>query len=195
MPRLRGVFILDETARPMIYGPEEQREIARCVELVAPPQTSESVADRPGVLRDMEVIFSGWGAPRVDEAFLEAAPNLRAIFYGSGSVGGWITDSVWDRDIVVSSAYVANAVPVAEYALSVLLFSLKHGWSLARQTRQRRTFVPRDDAPGCYGSTVGLVSLGVTARMLLRLLKPFDLRVLAYDPFVGEAEAAALGVE
>jgi phosphoglycerate dehydrogenase-like enzyme len=195
MPRLRGMFILDETACPMIYGPEEHRDIARRVEIVAPPQTRETLATCRSLLREADVIFSGWGAPVMDEAFLKAAPKLKAVFYGSGSVGGWITPAVWERGIAVSSAYVANAVPVAEYALSVILFSLKHGWTLARQTRQRRTFVPRDGAPGCYGSTVGLVSLGTTARMLLRLLRPFDLRVLVYDPHVTETEAAELGVE
>ena len=30
----------------------------------------------PDRLREAEVIFSGWGAPVMDEAFLSAAPNL-----------------------------------------------------------------------------------------------------------------------
>jgi phosphoglycerate dehydrogenase-like enzyme len=42
---------------------------------------------------------------------------------------------------------------------------------------------------------VGLASLGVIARTLLKLLKPFDLNVLVYDPFLSPAEALALGVE
>ena len=79
----------------------------------------------------------------------------------------------------MTSAATANAVPVAEYALSAILFSLKHGWALARQTRERRQFPGRDGAPGSLGSTVGLISLGVTARKLVELLRPFDLRMIA----------------
>ncbi|HYO10250.1 MAG TPA: hydroxyacid dehydrogenase [Tepidisphaeraceae bacterium] len=195
MDRVGGLYILDADALPLIYGPDERRDIDRRVRQVAVPQTAKSIAEHPERLRDVEVLFSGWGAPVADEAFLEAAPRLRAIFYGAGSVAGWITDAVWQRGVVVSSAYAANAVPVAEYALSVILFSLKHGWSLVCQTRQQRVFPDRNGAPGCYGSTVGLVSLGVTARTLLRLLRPFDLKVIAYDPYVGQSEAEALGVD
>src|SRR5207248_9439611 len=105
-----------------------------------------------------------------------------------------LTPAVWERGVRVTSAISANAIPVAEYTLATILFSLKHGWRLARQTRQQRRFPGRDDAPGCYGSTVGLVSLGMIARTLLGLLKPFALNVLVYDPFLTEQQARELGV-
>lgn len=195
MTRLRGLFILDEAALAMSYGSEERRTIAEQVELIAPPLTRETFAEHPELLREVQVIFSGWGAPVVDDSFVTAAPTLKAIFYAGGGVGSWITHSIWDRGIVVSSAYAANAVPVAEYALAATLFSLKHGWSLARQTHEKRSFPPRHQAPGCYGSTVGLISLGVTARAFRRLLRSFDLRVLAYDPYLRAGEEAELDVE
>jgi phosphoglycerate dehydrogenase-like enzyme len=84
---------------------------------------------------------------------------------------------------------------VAEYTLACILFSLKHGWRLAQQAREERWFPPRDAAPGNYRSIVGIASLGMIGRMLLKLLVPFDLKVLVYDPFVSPAEAMALGVE
>jgi phosphoglycerate dehydrogenase-like enzyme len=95
----------------------------------------------------------------------------------------------------VTSAYAANAVPVAEYTLATILFSLKHGWALSRQTVEERRFPSRDGAPGCYGSVVGLISMGMIARTLVKLLAPFDLKLLAYDPFLSEREAEELGVE
>lgn len=192
---LRGLYILDEDALALIYGAPERRDISRHVEFVAAPQTRASIAAQPDLLRHVDVIFSGWGMPVVDDAFLEAAPKLKVIFYGAGAVGYFMTESVWKRQIVVTSAYEANAVPVAEYTLSMILFSLKHGWSLTRRTRETRTFPDRNGAPGCYGSVIGLLSLGVTARALLKLLRPLDVKVLAYDPYVSEGEASVLGAE
>jgi phosphoglycerate dehydrogenase-like enzyme len=194
MNRPRGIYVLDTAAYDLVYGLDERQEIARRVDLIAPAQTSQSVGADPAVLRDATVLFSGWGAPVMDEAFLDNAPNLRAVFYAGGAVGSWITAEVWDRGIVVTSAYAANAVPVAEYTMATIVFSLKHGWALARQTREQRLFPPRDGAPGCYGTTVGLVSLGITARTLAQLLRPFEMNVLAYDPYVSPGEAAELGV-
>ena len=196
MSRPRALYVLDAPALAMSYGPEERRIISDLVELIGPAMTQQEVAKHREVLRDVEILLSGWGAPLVDDAFLAAAPKLKAIFYAAGAVSGWITQGVWDRGIVVSSAYAANAIPVAEYALAATVLSLKHAWSLVCQTRaERNNAIPRDNAPGCYGSTVGIVSLGVSGRTYRKLLRPFDLRVLAYDPYLTPVEAQMLDVE
>jgi phosphoglycerate dehydrogenase-like enzyme len=46
-----------------------------------------------------------------------------------------------------------------------------------------------------YGSTVGLVSLGMVGRLVRERLRPFDLRVVACDPYVTSEEAHVLGVD
>ena len=195
MSRQRGLYILDPNSFGLIYGPDEQRDIAAQVQIMAPPLSAGEALGRPQLLAEADVIFSGWKGPMLDEAFFAAAPKLKAIFYGAGSMGYILTPAVWERGIVVTSALEANAVPVAEYALATILFSLKHGWKLAKLTKASRCHPGRDHVPGCYGSTVGLVSLGAIGRKLLELLRPFDLNVLVYDPFLAEHDAAALNVE
>jgi phosphoglycerate dehydrogenase-like enzyme len=132
----------------------------------------------------VDVLLSDWGPPVVDAEFLAHAPRLKAIFYGAGSICGIVTEAVWDRGIIVSSAYGANAVPVAEYTLASILFSLKHAWRLAHQMRQQKRLVDREAAPGGYGSRVGLISLGAIGRRVLELLAPFHCDIYAYDPHV-----------
>jgi phosphoglycerate dehydrogenase-like enzyme len=195
MRKMNGIFIMDPSAHDLVYGCIERAAIAEHVEIVAPPQSTESIRSMPTLLKDVEVIFSGWGGPRLDETFCNAAARLRAVFYAAGSVASILTPAVWERDILVTSAYAANAVPVAEYTLATILFSLKHGWALSRQTVKERRFPPRDGAPGCYGSVVGLISMGMIARTLLKLLAPFDLTVIAYDPLLSHREAAEMGIE
>jgi phosphoglycerate dehydrogenase-like enzyme len=195
MRKLTGLYILDPQSLDQIYGPSERHDIEQFVDFIGVPQTRRSVADNPAILHDAEVIISGWAGPILDEPFLQAAPRLKAFFYGAGTVGHCITPGVWERGILVTTANAANAVPVAEYTLANILFSLKHGWRLARATRERRTFVERGDVPGAYGSIVGLISLGTIGRTVLQRLRGFDLRILAHDPFVSKTEARTLGVE
>src|SRR6476659_3186947 len=116
MVRPAALYIMDDPE--LCYGPDEQRQIAEAVKLLAAPLTGAEAIDRPELLRAVEVLFTGWGAPVVDADFLAAAPNLKVIFYAAGSVAGWMTPEVWKRGIRVSSAYAANAVPVAEYTLA-----------------------------------------------------------------------------
>src|SRR5438270_792663 len=110
MIRPRGLFVLDASAFELIYGPDERRAIAERVDLIAPPQTKQSLAAQPELLKQVDVLFSGWGCPVMDRAFLEAAPNLRVVFYGAGAVGYFMTESVWDRGVVVTTSSTANAI-------------------------------------------------------------------------------------
>ncbi len=193
---MRALYILSDYCYNIIYGQEERDDIAALVEVYAPQQTPESVRENPDILHDADIIMSGWGGPKMDEQFLAAAPNLKAFFYGAGSVKGLLSDAFWQRGILVTSAWAANAVPVAEYALSQVLFCLKHGWQFALGIKRDGAFPsPRGWVPGAYGTTVGIISLGMIGRKMCELLKPFDVKVIAYDPFASRDDAEALNVE
>jgi phosphoglycerate dehydrogenase-like enzyme len=92
-------------------------------------------------------------------------------------------------------AATANAVPVSEYTLATILFSLKHGWQYAMEMKRDGRNPPKNTVPGAYESEVGLVSLGLIGRLVRERLRPFDLRVLAYDPFVKPDCARELDVQ
>ncbi len=194
---LKALYILDPGPYAWIYGPQERADIAQLVDVYAPPQTRASIQTDPSVLAPAEIVLSGWGAPEFNAALLDKMPNLKAVFYGAGSVRGVATDALWERGIVICSAWGANAVPVSEYTLAQILFSLKHGWRLAQHVRAQRAYPPREamTCPGAYGSTVGVISLGMIGRLVCERLKPFDVRVIAYDPFVSPEVARALNVE
>lgn len=192
---LKALYILRPDRYELIYGPEERAEIDTLVDVYAPAQSADSVKANPGILADAEVILSGWGAPVLDAEFLAAAPKLKAFFYGAGTIKAIVTEEFWHRGIIITSAYAANAVPVAEFTLSQILYSLKRGWYFATTMKRERRWMEKEPVPGGYGSTVGLISLGMVGRRVRDLLKPFDLKVLAYDPFVSAAEARELDVE
>lgn len=107
-----------------------------------------------------------------------------------------LSDNIWERGITITTANSVNAVPVAEFTLSQILFSLKNGWQITRGVRQNRTYHFNEyPVLGAYKRTVGLISLSQVGRKTLELLKPYDLDVIAYDPFVREEAAKNLGVK
>ena len=192
---LKGVYVLDTEAYHKIYGSAERNEIKQLVHIYAPQQTKESFAANRTILAEADVVFSGWGMPVMDEDFLAASCNLKVVFYGAGSIRDVVTESFWDRGIAITSAYAANAVPVAEYALSQILFCLKRGWHYALTIKLEGRYPPQELAPGAYCSTVGVVSLGMVGRHLVQLLQQFEVKILAYDPYVASDEAVKLNVD
>jgi len=192
----KALFIMREDMIDQVYDRETQANIREHFNVIDKPLTRENCLDYPELLTNVEVIFSGWGGPIFDEDFLKAAPNLEAVFYAAGTMKKIITDGVWRRGITITSANAVNAVPVAEYTISQILFSLKNGWQITRRVRQERKFYfDHEEIPGAYKRTVGLISLSQVGRHTLELLKPYDLDIVAYDPYVAEQEAEDLGVE
>lgn len=142
---------------------------------------------------DVELAITGWGAPVLDAAALERLPRLRGVIHAAGSVRSMLPDAAWQRELQVSSAAHANAVPVAEFTLAAILFAGKDviGISRAYTTDQVRT--DRGPEIGNYGRTVGIVGASLVGARVIELLQPFDLTVLVYDPYLTAERAAELG--
>ena len=147
-------------------------------------------------LRDVETIFSTWGMPCFEERHFALLPNLKAVFYAAGTVKGFAGPFL-ERDIAVVSAWAGNGVPVAEFTLSQIILSCKGFFRNVRdfQAQEWRTGAAHPfRGRGLYGETIALIGAGMVARHLIGLMRAFCADVTLYDPFVPEAEAAALGV-
>lgn len=205
MSRPRALYFLSDDIADDVYGPEERAAIEARVEIVGRLNNIGYAALPPEQFwPDVEILVASWGMAPVDEAFLARFPQLKLICYGAGSIRGFATEAMWRRGVRVASAYAANAVPVSEFALSQVVYGLKQGWrhvreyrvgNLSKELPDGKTGVERFSCPGAYHSTVGLLSLGMIGRMTLERLRTFDVRLVAYDPFVTPEAGRALGVE
>ncbi len=142
-----------------------------------------------------EVLVGHWGCPTLTDDVLELAPNLRLFAYAAGTVKWQVTDAVWERDLLVTSAAAANAVPVAEYTLAAILFSVKGVFSFVELERDRSARVPLPfDRFGAVGRRIGLVGASHVGRLVIDLLAGHQMDVAVADPYLSDDEAAALGV-
>lgn len=195
MTLLKVAFVAPATTLAQVYG-EGRREritaIADVLPRVVPPdQVMKYLPD----LVNVEVIFSTWGMPRLTDEQLDRLPRLRAVFYAAGSVQGF-APPLLERGITVVSAWRANAVPVAEFALAQILLSCKGYWRNGRDyDGSPGSSHAAFRGPGNYGETVALLGAGAIGRVLIGLLRPFHLRVIVFDPFLDAAAARDLDVE
>lgn len=194
--RYKALYFLDHAYFKSVYDDQERADIASRVDIVGGLLTREDYFASSQCWPEVDLIFAGWEMVEMDKNFLRRFPSLKAIFYGAGSVKALTTDVFWDRDILITSAYAANAIPVAEFTLSQIFFSLKRGWQHTRWIRQHRRFPAKTELPGAgaFQSTVGLLSLGMAGRLVARHLQNFDLDVLVYDPLAPPETADELGI-
>ncbi|MFE5401113.1 hydroxyacid dehydrogenase [Streptomyces sp. NPDC056580] len=195
--RPKALFAMTARNVPRVFPPELLAGLREHVDidpgLVAEDFTCPRVRE---ALARTEILITGWGCPLLDPAALDAAPRLRAVLHAAGSVKGFTTPEVWKRGIAVSSAAAANALPVAEYTLAMILLAGKDVFAARDLLRTRGSAAYGDMLPGTgnHGRRVGVVGASRVGRRLIELLRPHDLRVGLADPYVDAAGAARLGV-
>ncbi|MEU9651185.1 hydroxyacid dehydrogenase [Streptomyces sp. NPDC048110] len=197
--RPRAAVAMSPDAASAVLDPQSLAGFRRVCDLAPFPVLDDLTTARArSVLADVELLITGWGCPPLDEEVLRSAPRLRAVVHTAGSVRGHVTDACWERGVEVSSAAAANALPVAEYTLGMILLTGKRVLERARDFRVSRTrgnWLRTPRGVGNYRRTVGILSASLIGRRVVELLRPHDVEVLLHDPYVGDAEAAELGVE
>ena len=177
-----------------VYGKGRKEKVGEISDLYPTVITADNMKEHAKSMKDLEVAFSTWGMPKLTAEQLDMLPALKAVFYAAGSVKGFI-DPLLDRGITVMSAWGANGVPVAEYALAQILLSNK---GYFRNTQACASYETRREAPsgpGNFGETVAILGAGMIGRTVIRLLGNFNLKVVVWDPFLSEEKASELGVE
>ena len=92
----------------------------------------------------------------------------------------------FDNNVKVFSAWLANAIPVAEYCLGQILLSLKGYFRSERLFHSPENYNKSSVGPGIYGETVALIGSGAVSTHLQILLKPFALNVQVVSSFPHE---------
>ncbi|TDE56989.1 hydroxyacid dehydrogenase [Nonomuraea mesophila] len=189
-----AAFALRPSLLPELFPPDLRRRLSQVA------RVHERVFDRFEEPLDADVLITGWGCPRIDAGVLAAAPRLRAVVHAAGSVKGHVTAEVFERGIVVSSAAQANAVPVADYTMAMLVLAAKQVFARARAYAAggwSGDALPGVATPGerggLTGAVVGVVGASRVGRLVIGRLRAHGAHILLSDPYTSHEEAAALG--
>lgn len=153
-------------------------------------------ADLLAILPQADACITSWDVAQLDAEVMAAAPGLKAMAHMGSSVQRFVSDALWARGVQVTTAAPALAEDVAITTLGLMIVGLKRIWPLGRHVRQggwRES--PYWPSRELRHKIVGIIGASHVGRHLIRLLQPFDVRPLLYDPFVTAEEAQRLGVE
>jgi D-3-phosphoglycerate dehydrogenase len=123
----------------------------------------------------------------VPEALLDAAPRLKVVGVLRAGVENVDVAAATARGIVVVNTPGRNADAVADFTVGMMIAEARNicrGHHGLKQGRWMREYPNSGHIPDLPGKTVGIVGLGEIGRKVARRLAGFDMRILAYDPFV-----------
>ena len=123
----------------------------------------------------------------IDESSLREAGVLRIVQKAGAGVDTIDLDACSRRGIYVCNMPGVNAIDVAEYVVGAMISSLR-GFRRMDEAARRAAWDERPKLIGerLMGKRVGIIGMGRIGREVARLLKPFRVEVMAYDPYVGD---------
>jgi D-3-phosphoglycerate dehydrogenase len=134
-------------------------------------------------------------ATKLTAELIDKATSMRAIGRAGVGVDNVDVDAATKRGIVVANAPQSNVVTAAEHTLALLL-------ALARNIPQAYISLTagkweRSKFSGVelYEKTLGIIGFGRIGQLVAARARGFQMRVVAFDPFVSAERYRELGVE
>src|SRR3974390_496564 len=131
---------------------------------------------------------------KVTKKVIEAAPLLRVVGLAGVGVDNVDVEAATQRGVVVMNTPGGNTISTAELSFTMIL-------NLARKVPQAAASMSagkwdRKQFQGAEvsGKTLGVLGLGRIGSEVAKRALAFGMNVVAYDPFLTEARARALGI-
>lgn len=186
VPERLRVLVKEEVGDSGVKLLEEHFDVDLGVEW-SDEQLAERIGDYHGIL-----IRS---ATKMTPELISKATNLRVIGRAGVGVDNVDVPSATARGIVVANAPQSNVVTAAEHTMAMLL-------ALARNIPQAHASLTsgkweRSKFSGVelYEKTLGILGFGRIGQLVAHRARSFNMRVIAFDPFVSAERYKELGVE
>ena len=132
-------------------------------------------------------------ATKVTADLLDKAPRLRVVGRAGVGVDNIDLDEATKRGVLVMSTPGGSSVSVAEHTFALLLALVRQVPRLDAAMREGR-WEKSSSGAEVRGKTLGLFGLGRIGSEVARRAVAFDMRVLAFDPYISESAAKELSV-
>ncbi len=134
--------------------------------------------------------------PLVAASALDGSARVKVIARHGVGTDSVAASALTEHGVLLTNTPLAVRRPVATMALTFMLALAQRLMEKDRLTREGRWHERQDYmGMGLTGRVLGLVGAGSIGRELAVLAAPFDMRVIAADPFAGDDVLVAAGIE
>ncbi|MGQ0674506.1 MAG: phosphoglycerate dehydrogenase [Rhodospirillales bacterium] len=158
----------------------------------------EAVGLKPDQLKARLKDYDGLAvrsATKVTAEVLAGAPRLKVVGRAGIGVDNIDVPAATQRGVVVMNTPFGNSITTAEHTIA-LMFALARQLPAANaSTHGGKWEKARFMGVELYGKTLGVIGCGNIGAIVAERAIGLHMRVLAYDPFLSDDRALALGVE
>ncbi len=146
------------------------------------------------VIKDADVCITR-SSTDVDEKFLNAAVNLKAVVRAGVGVDNVDMDGCSKRGVIAMNVPTANTIAATELTMTHLLSCMRKMPYAHSQLKDQRIW-KREDWYGqeLYGKKIGVIGFGNIGHRVALRCKGFEMDVVTYDPYIPSSKATDLGI-
>lgn len=147
------------------------------------------------VIKDADVAITR-SSTDVDEKFLNAATNLKAIIRAGVGYDNVDMEGCSKRGIIAMNVPTANTIAAVELTMAHMLSCMRKFPYAHNQLKQDKIW-KREDWYGneLYGKKLGVIGFGNIGHRVALRAKSFEMDVVTYDPYIPSTKATDLGIE
>ena len=128
-------------------------------------------------------------ATKVDAQVIAAAPNLRIIARAGVGLDNVDIPAATTAGVLVVNAPTSNIVSAAELAVGLLLASARNIVPANLALKNGKWARSKFGGVELQNKTVGIIGMGKIGLLVAKRLAGFDMKFVAYDPYVKQAPA------
>ena len=134
-------------------------------------------------------------ATKVTRELLDAAPKLKVVGRAGIGVDNVDVKSATARGVVVMNTPYGNAITTAEHAIAMMFALARQIPEASASTRAGKWEKNRFMGVELTAKVLGLIGCGNIGSIVADRAQGLKMRVIAYDPYLTDKRALALGVE
>ncbi len=134
-------------------------------------------------------------ATRVDADLLEAAENLKVIGRAGIGIDNVDIPVASQKGVIVMNTPFGNTVTTAEHAIALMVSAARNVPQATASMKEEKWEKARFAGVELYQKTLGVLGTGNVGALVVERAHGLKMRVIAYDPYISQERADALGVE
>lgn len=129
-------------------------------------------------------------ATRVDREVIAAADKLKVIGRAGVGLDNVALEPATEKGIIVMNSPEGNTVSTAEHAFALIMSLLRNIPAACASVRAGRWEKKKFVGTEATGKVLGIIGFGRIGQRVAQYGRAFEMKVLAYDPFVSERQSA-----
>jgi D-3-phosphoglycerate dehydrogenase len=145
------------------------------------------VPDYDGIIVRSETI--------IDKDLLDAAVNLRIVGRAGSGLDNIDVPYSTQKGVIVCNTPESNVMSAAEHTMGLMLASSRNISWADRFIKSGKWGRKQFEGNELYGKTLGIIGLGRIGGLVSQRARGFQMRVIAYDPYIPDSRFEKLNVE